>query len=137
MDETSRTGGCYCGALRYQALGRPSFKAHCLCSACQHVSGGAGNLFMLMPVDGFSYTSGTPKTFRREDIENAVTREFCATCGTHITTRRPGLDAVVLKIGTLNDPAQFGAPAAAIYAENRRAYHHLPDGIPVFEKLPQ
>ena len=47
-------------------------------------------MFVLMPPDGFSYTKGTPKQFTRSDLEDAVTREFCAECGTHLTTRPPG-----------------------------------------------
>lgn len=39
-----------------------------------------------------------------------MTRAFCAACGTHMTTRRPGLDAVVLKIGTLDDPTFMAVP---------------------------
>ena len=76
-------GGCYCGAVRYVAEGEPILKAECHCRACQHISGGAPNLFMLMPVPGFRFTKGTPKTFSRPDLENAVTRYFCETCGTH------------------------------------------------------
>ena len=72
-------------------------------------------MFMLMPVAGFSYTKGTPKQFSRNDLENAVTREFCADCGTHVVTRPPGLPAVVLKVGTLDDPSLFGSPQMAIY----------------------
>ena len=85
-------------------------KAQCHCRECQYISGGSPNMFMLMPAEGFHYTKGTPKQFTRSDLENAVTREFCAECGTHILTRRPGLPPVVLKIGTLDDPAQFGEP---------------------------
>ena len=49
-------GGCYCGALRYQAEGEPMLKAQCHCRECQYISGGAPNMFVLMPVDGFGYT---------------------------------------------------------------------------------
>ena len=97
-------GGCYCGAVRYVAEGEPSLKAQCHCRECQYISGGSANMFLLMPPDGFRYTKGTPKTFSRSDLENPVTREFCAECGTHLTTRRPGLPAVILKVGTLDDP---------------------------------
>ena len=93
------------------AEGDPVLKAQCHCRECQYISGGSPNMFMLMPAEGFRYTKGTPKQFKRSDLENAVTREFCAECGTHILTRRPGLPPVVLKIGTLDDPAQFGAPS--------------------------
>ncbi len=130
------TGGCYCGALRYRAEGEPSLKAQCHCRACQHIAGGAPQLFMLMPPDGFSYTSGTPKTFTRPDLEKPVTREFCATCGTHILTRRPGLSDVVLKIGTLDEPSLFGGPRIAIFTEDMQAFHDVPEGMPAFTKMP-
>jgi hypothetical protein len=76
----SLEGGCYCGAVRYQAVGEPVLRAQCHCRACQHISGGAPQLFMLMPTEGFRYTKGAPKSFTRPDKGNAVTREFCAEC---------------------------------------------------------
>src|SRR2546421_4027431 len=114
-DAMKLEGGCYCGALRYVAEGEPTLKAQCHCRECQYISGGSPNMFMLMPPDGFRYTKGAPKQFTRSDLERAVTREFCAECGTHILTRRPGLNAVVLKAGTLDNPGLFGSPQMAIY----------------------
>ncbi len=111
-------------------------KAQCHCRACQHISGGAPNLFMLMPVDGFRYTKGTPKQFRRADLDNAVTREFCAECGTHILSRRPGLHAIVLKIGTLDDPASSYTPKMAIFTSEKQPFHLIAEGVPSFDGLP-
>lgn len=128
-------GGCYCGALRYTAEGEPAMKAQCHCRECQYISGGAPNLFMLMPADGFRYTRGEAKTFTRSDLERPVTREFCADCGTHLITRRPGLPFVVLKIGTLDDPAVF-EPRMAIFTVDRQPFHHIAEGLPAFERLP-
>lgn len=130
------TGGCYCGAVRYAAEGAPMLKAQCHCRACQHITGGAPNYFMLMPGQGFKWTQGEPKSFTKPDKENAVTRYFCPTCGTHMTTQRPGLDAVILKVGTLDEPAQFGAPMIAIFTEEEQAFHLVPQGVPKFDKLP-
>lgn len=129
-------GGCYCGKVRYVAEGKPMFKAQCHCRACQHITGGAPNLFMLVPSDSFRYTQGEPKQFVRPDIDNAVTREFCAECGTQLAGHRPGLAGVILKVGTLDDPAQFGAPRAAIYTAEMQPFHHIPEGLPAFEGLP-
>ena len=129
-------GGCYCGEVRYVAEGNPMLKAQCHCRACQHIAGGAPNMFLLMPPEGFSYTKGTPKQFKRADLENAVTREFCAECGTHMVTRRPGLHTIVLKAGTLDDPGLFGMPQMAIFTEDKQAFHYIPDDLPTFEKLP-
>ena len=129
-------GGCYCGAVRYAAEGKPGLKAQCHCRECQYFSGGAPNMFMLMPREGFVYTKGTPQSFTRSDLDQPVTREFCGRCGTHLTTRRPGLDQVILKIGTLDEPSQFGGPKAAIYTIDKQPFHLIPEGLPSFERLP-
>jgi hypothetical protein len=130
-------GGCYCGQVRYVAEGEPMMKAQCHCRECQYISSGAPNMFLLMPLGGFSYCGGTPKQFARSDLEGAVTREFCADCGTHLTTRRPGLAAVILKVGTLDDPTLFGSPQMAIYTIDKQAFHHIPEEMPTFERLPK
>src|SRR5215212_8072233 len=75
-------GGCYCGKVRYVAEGEPMMKAQCHCRECQYITGGSTNMFLLMPVAGFKYTGQAPKQFSRADLERAVTREFCAECGT-------------------------------------------------------
>lgn len=54
-----------------------------------------------------------------------------------MTTRRPGLPAVILKVGTLDDPTQFGTPQMAIYTVDKQAFHHIPHGLPAFEGLPK
>ncbi len=129
-------GGCYCGAVRYVAEREPMLKAQCHCRQCQYISGGAPNMFTLIPPAGFRYIKGTPKQFKRSDLENAVTREFCSEGGTHLVTRRPGLPAVILKVGTLDDPSRYGNPKMAIFTIDKQVSHHIPEGLPSFERLP-
>jgi hypothetical protein len=129
-------GGCYCGEVRYVAEGEPMLKAQCHCRECQYISGGAPNMFLVMPPTGFKYTHGTPKQFSRSDLENAVTREFCAECGTHLTTRRKDLRAVILKVGTLDEPSLFGTPQMAIFTVDKQLFHEIPAGLPTFERMP-
>jgi hypothetical protein len=130
-------GGCYCGKLRYAAEGEPMFKGQCHCRECQYISGGLPNVVMAMPEAGFSYTKGKPKGFKRSDLENPVTREFCAECGTHILAKAPTLPgALILKVGTLDDPAVFGQPQMAIFGIDRQPFHALLQGAPTFERGP-
>jgi hypothetical protein len=129
-------GGCYCGALRYESTGDPILRAQCHCNACQVFSGGGANYFILMPRDGFQYLQGEARQFSHPDIENARTRDFCGTCGTHILTRRPGKDDVVIKVGTLDDPTQFGTPQMAINTADIQPFHEIGDDVPQFERLP-
>ena len=81
-------GGCYCGEVRYVAEGDPMMQAQCHCRECQYISGGAPNTFIAMPAAGFTYITGHPKQFTRKDLARAVTREFCAECGTPAAPRQ-------------------------------------------------
>ncbi len=129
-------GGCYCGGLRYVAEGDPMMRAQCHCRECQYISGGSPNVIVAMPLDGFAYTKGEPKQFARTDLERPVTREFCPNCGTHILTRARGFPAVILKVGTFDDPTLFGGPEMAIFTIDKQPFHSIPDGLPAFERFP-
>lgn len=130
-------GGCYCKELRYVAEGTPLFAGQCHCRECQYISGGHPNAVMGMPAATFAWTRGEPRGFARADLPSPVLREFCGTCGTHVLTRSPNLPAaVLLKVGTFDDPALYGGPQVAIYACDKQPFHLVPEGVPVFERLP-
>ena len=130
-------GGCYCGSLRYEAEGEPLFRGQCHCRECQYISGGHPNAVMGMPAAGFRYTKGEPKGFTRSDLANPVTREFCATCGTHVLARSPAVPgAVLLKVGTFDDPSVYGSPQMVIFTIDKQTFHHVPAGVPAFERRP-
>jgi len=65
-----------------------------------------------------------------------VTREFCDDCGAQLLTRRPGLNAIVLKAGTLDDPSQYGKRQMAINASDRQAFNCIEEGLPIYQELP-
>jgi hypothetical protein len=96
------------------------------------------NVTIGMPEGDFKYTKGKAKGFRRSDLPNPVTREFCADCGTQILSRAPAMPGVVmLKVGTLDDPAKdFGGPQMVIYTCDKQPFHTIPDGVPSFERTP-
>lgn len=130
-------GRCYCGGIRYKATGEPLFKGQCHCRECQYIAGGSVNVVMAVSEAGFSYTKGTPKAFARGDLDNPVTREFCPDCGTHLLAKSPALPgALMLKVGTLDDPSIFGGPQMAIFAIDKQSFHQIPEGIPAFERGP-
>ena len=128
-------GRCYCGNVRYVAEGEPMLQAQCHCRECQYITGGAPNTFIVMPAAGHKYTKGTPKAFTRSDLERAVTREFCPDCGTHLATKPPGRPVVVVKVGTLDNPAQF-TPQMAIFTVDKQPFHQIPEDLKTFERRP-
>lgn len=134
-ERVQATGGCYCGALRYTVDGVPVMKAQCHCRPCQYITGGGPNYFFIVPNEAYEYTNGAPQRFARSDLDQPRTREFCATCGTHMTTRLPHLPLTVVKVGTLDDPNLF-APEFAIHCAEIADFHVVPEGMAAFETLP-
>jgi len=130
------TGGCYCGQVRYEAEGDPMMKAQCTCRECRYITGGGPNMFIAMPKAGFKYTQGEPATFTRDDLDTPVTREFCPNCGTHLATNPPGFPAMVVKVGSMDDPTEFDGPDVALYVSEIPDYLHVADGVTPFDKMP-
>lgn len=129
-------GGCYCGAVRYKAEADPLMQAQCHCRECQYITGGSPNMFIAVPVGSFTYIKGAPKQFKRSDLAQPVTREFCAECGTHMVTTLPHMPVAVVKVGTLDDPSQF-TPALAMFTVDKQPFHLIAEGLPAFERQPQ
>ena len=129
-------GGCYCGAVRYAAEGEALFTGQCHCRECQYISGGGPNTFLGVPRDKYSYTKGSPQRFERSELEKPVIREFCAACGTHMVSHPPGVPMAIIKVGTLDDPSQFGDPQMAIYLCDKQSFHQVPEGVATFDRTP-
>jgi hypothetical protein len=102
-----------------------------------YITGGSPTEIMAMPAAGFRITQGQTKSFTRTDIPSPVTREFCPDCGTHLLTRAPAMpQAVMLKVGSLDDMQLFGKPDIAVFTREKLAFHHIPEGTRAFEGLP-
>ena len=129
-------GGCYCGRVRYEAAGKPMLRAQCHCRPCQYFSGGAANMFMLMPPEGFRYTKGEPRQFKRDDLETRSRGNFVESAARSSSRAAPAFTPIILKAGTLDDPSQFGVSQMAINTKDRQAFNCIQEGLPTFEELP-
>src|ERR1044072_8522121 len=131
------TGGCYCGALRFEIAGEMAMRGLCLCRTCQKISGGAGILFVGIETDAFRYTQGEPRRFKREGPADTPTREFCGECGVHIAARSPKAPGgVIVKVGTLDDPSLFEGPGMVFWTREKQAFHVVPGGVAAFTTIP-
>ncbi len=83
---TLRTGGCLCGAIRYESSGEPVFALQCHCRDCQRQTGSAYVAAVRVPAAEFRITKGKPKHYiAKADSGNEITRVFCPDCGSPIT----------------------------------------------------
>ncbi len=134
---TIRTGGCLCGAVRYEAAGEPIFALQCHCRDCQRASGTAYVAAMRLPASGFRITQGMPKRFvSKADSGNEVTRAFCGDCGSPLyiqVSSRP--DIVGLRVGTLDDPSGF-RPEADIFTRSAQPWDYMNPDLPKYGTYP-
>src|SRR5436190_20019370 len=78
------TGGCQCGAVRYQLMTPPDHVSVCYCRMCQKASGSPMMVFARVKLADLRWTQGTPSVFRSS---NLAERHFCNACGTPLTYR--------------------------------------------------
>jgi hypothetical protein len=133
----TRTGGCLCGAVRYESTGDPVFSLQCHCRDCQRQTGSAYIAAMRVPAAGFRITKGAPKQYvSTSDGGNRVTRAFCGDCGSPIyiqVSTRP--DLVGLRVGTLDDPSEFH-PEADIFVKSAQPWDHMNPALPKYDTYP-
>ena len=77
-----RTGGCRCGAIRYEVLGAPVAQVACHCRDCQYVAGGGASLSMVFNRSGFTVLKGAPRVYKAKPASGGSF--FCEACGVHV-----------------------------------------------------
>ncbi len=109
------TGGCQCGAVRYELTAPPRGGSICHCRMCQKAGGAPFMAFTgTVCQERFVLTRGTPAIYRSSEIAE---RGFCAVCGTPLTYRLIGRDRISVTIGSLDRPADI-APTVQLGVES-------------------
>ena len=84
------SGGCECGAIRYEASARPIAMFNCHCRACQQITGGAYVPVVLLKAETFRLTRGVLRHhFTKSERMGRHKRGFCGDCGSRITSAQP------------------------------------------------
>jgi len=130
------TGGCLCGALRYEALGEPTFAGFCYCADCRKASGGGSIGFMGFAASALRFSGPAQQFNSRAFRGGESTRNFCPTCGGLVFGGIVGeSDSHTIYAGSLDDPSVF-RPAIAIFNRDRPTWAPLPPDLTVFETMP-
>jgi hypothetical protein len=128
------TGGCLCGALRYEAEGEPSVAGHCYCADCRKASGSGFVPFMGFSADAVRF-SGESVKFRSQAASGGdAVRNFCPHCGSLVFGGEIGVTkSFTIYAGSLDDPSLFH-PTVAVFARDRPAWAAIPPGLTVFDR---
>lgn len=89
-------GGCLCGAVRFEARGRPDRVGLCHCLDCRKHHGALFFAAAIYPAAAVTVT-GETRHWKR--------RHFCPTCGSSVFSETDG--EVELHLGALDEPGVF------------------------------
>lgn len=95
-------GSCLCGQIEYEVSRLDSPIEHCSCRYCRKAHAAAFNTAAGVKREHFRWLKGSDLL---ESFESSPgkRRYFCSNCGTHLVAQRVGLDALILRVATLDD----------------------------------
>jgi len=126
------TGGCLCGAVRYQIDGRLSPIWFCHCSKCRRSTGSAFHAGAACRSAKFRWLSGEEMIARFESSPGYVAR-FCRQCGSPVPSRAEGTGFVTVPMGTLDgDPGS--RPERHIFVGSKAPWFEITDALARFEE---
>lgn len=122
---TPITGGCLCGAVRYEAR-EPIDSAYCHCRMCQRWAGAPTAAGLGFRTAALRITRGQPKFYKSSP---SADRGFCADCGSNLLMRYPDIDEIWASIGSLDDPEK-APPLRHVGIESQLSWFVLADDLP-------
>jgi hypothetical protein len=121
------SGGCQCGAMRYEFAAPLQDVAHCHCSVCRRTSGGIVTTWITVPLANFRWLSGTPSQYASS---SSCTRSFCPTCGAQLTLFTClSPETLDITVATLDQP-QLAPADRHIWVQSRLPWIHLDEQLP-------
>ena len=133
---TKFSGGCSCGAVRYECEADPIFMGNCHCRDCQRASGGGYDPAIGVPAKALKITGNVKYHDCKADNGNTLSRGFCPECGSRLFGKTSGMtDLAMFTAGSLDDPTQY-TPSMDIFTSSAQPWDHMNPALPKFPKMP-
>ncbi len=130
------TGGCLCGAVRFEADGEPTSQGYCFCGDCRKASGSGFIPFLLFPAASVRFSGETKHSIARSVRGTDAVRNHCAKCGGLVFGGIVGKDSThSIYAGSLDDPSMFH-PRIALFVRDKPEWVSMPPGVRTFETMP-
>lgn len=131
------SGGCACGAIRYETSSEPIFQNHCQCLDCQKRSGTGHGSYLTFGRRADMAITGEAKTWRiKGDSGYEKIHAFCPTCGTPVYLAFVAMpELIAIHATSLDDPGQF-QPLVLTYGIRGHAWDTIDPALQAFERMP-
>jgi hypothetical protein len=131
-----QTGGCRCGALRYEITQTPQLVYVCHCTDCQRITTSAFSMSLVLPVESFHLLAGVPQMVQRVSKSGyAQTSRICPKCGLRVCSGPNDSSVRNVKAGTLDDTSWL-RPTVHFWTRSKQPWVMLPEDVESFETQP-
>jgi hypothetical protein len=89
MASSSLSGGCLCGAVRFELDERPTDAGYCHCTRCQRRTGAAASPQARVDGNTFHLIAGEDSLGVWRHSDGGFEKCFCRNCGAHLFSRNP------------------------------------------------
>lgn len=125
--EQNFSGGCACGAVRYEA-GASVLMMNCHCRDCQRASGSGYAPFVVVPKTSFQVSGELRYYESAGGTGKPIRRGFCPTCGSPIVIEVDAVPGIVaLLAGGLDAPGNH-APTMDIFTASAQPWDQMAPG---------
>lgn len=121
------TGGCLCGAMRYESDALPFHETICHCSMCRRATGAPMVAWFSVPRAQLRWLDGEPARYASSAD---ATRTFCPRCGTPLTFEDSHYpDEIDVTVCSLDAPVQM-VPRDHTHTATQLEWVRLADSLP-------
>ena len=125
------TGGCLCGAVRFEIHGGIRHIVYCHCSQCRKAQGSAFAANGIVDSAQFVLVRGEDKLTDYESTPGQF-KYFCQVCGSPILSKRPAVpEQVRVRLGTIESDIEE-RPQAHIFVTSKANWETICDELPQY-----
>jgi hypothetical protein len=130
MTDFPLTGGCNCGAVRFEVTAPLALASYCHCKRCQRRSGAAASANAHPAPDAFRIVAGEER-LRVWEPDSGGEKWFCGDCGSSLFGRnRAHADPIGIRMGAFDDDPGI-RPSVRQFVAYAAPWEPIPDdGLP-------
>lgn len=132
VSQSTFSGSCLCGSVRYQISGVPTAFNHCHCLRCRKATGTGHASNIILKPDSVEWLAGEHllRSFKVPDAKRFRSM-FCSNCGSPLPRIAADLSMAVIPAGSLDQSPSI-SPTARIFWASRADWSCDASEIPVW-----
>jgi hypothetical protein len=130
------TGGCACGAIRYEIRAEPIVMVDCQCRQCQRQSSTGHSSYLTFQAAEVTLSGNANHWLEIGEGGTKKSCGFCPNCGSPLYIAFPDVpDLFAVRAGSLDDPTRY-KPQIVTWTLAGHPWDRVDPDLPKFDKLP-